>query len=220
MAEASSLADSPFSPLDPSLRQIRLLHVEPNPSDLSAVLETVSLDDNPKYTAISYTWGTEMSSGAGIALNGRARRPITRTLEAVLEHLRSAGGGGDDGPAALWIDALCINQADAAEKSHQITLMRDVYSRADSTCVWLGPAADNSDLAMATIGELYADRTYVLPEGALSEAQIEAINALQGREWWSRIWVLQGWSPCFLFSFPSPLPLTLLWLWCPHSVTA
>ncbi|KAL1865485.1 hypothetical protein Daus18300_007130 [Diaporthe australafricana] len=185
MAEASSPADSPFSPLDPSRRQIRLLHVEPNPSDLSAVLETVSLDNDPKYTALSYTWGTEMSSGAGIALNGGARRPITRNLEVVLEHLCRGG------PVTLWIDALCINQADAAEKSHQITLMKDVYSMAGSTCVWIGPAADNSDLAMATIGELYADRTYVLPEGALSEAQIEAINALQGREWWSRIWVLQ-----------------------------
>ncbi|KAI3393822.1 hypothetical protein diail_3598 [Diaporthe ilicicola] len=190
MAEASSPADSPFSPLDPSLRQIRLLRVKPDPADLSAVLEAVSLDDDPRYTALSYAWGTEMSSGAGIALNGAGRRPITRNLQTALEHLCRAGGG-DNGPVTLWIDALCINQADAAEKSHQITLMKDVYSRAKSTCVWLGPAADNSDLAMKTIGQLYADRIYVLPEGALSEAQIEAINALQGREWWSRIWVLQ-----------------------------
>lgn len=196
MAEASSPASSPFSPLDPSRRQIRLLHVEPNPSDLRAVLETVSLDDDPRYTALSYTWGTNMSSGAGIALNGHARQPVTRNLQVVLEHL-CAG----DQPVTLWIDALCINQADVAEKSHQITLMKDVYSKAEATCVWLGPAADNSDLAMATIGDLYAEKTYVLPEDAPSEAQLEAINALQGREWWSRIWVLQGWSS----SFPFPL---------------
>ncbi|KAG6362939.1 hypothetical protein INS49_008034 [Diaporthe citri] len=191
MAEASNAAESPFSPLDPSLRQIRLLRIEPNPSDLSAVLETVSLDDGPKYTALSYTWGTEMSSGAGIALNGQGqtwRLPITRNLEVVLEHLCASGDGK---PITLWIDALCINQTDVEEKSHQITLMRDVYSGAEATCLWLGPAADNSDLAMATIGELFAARTYVLPDGALSEAHIEAINALQRREWWSRIWVLQ-----------------------------
>lgn len=201
MAEASSNpADSPFSPLDPSLRQIRLLRIEPNPSDLSAVLETVSLDDGPNYTALSYTWGTEMSSGAGIALmNGgqgqtqTRRMPITRNLEVVLEHLCA----GEAKPLTLWIDALCINQADVEEKSHQITLMKDVYGAAEETCLWLGPAADDSDLAMAAIGELYAARTYVLPDDALSEAQIEAINALQRREWWSRIWVLQGWSPNF-----------------------
>lgn len=201
MAGATCPADSPFCPLDPSRRQIRLLRVEPDPSDLSAVLETVSLDDSPKYTALSYTWGTEVCGGAGIALGrpeGRSwRQPITKNLRAVLEHL-CAGGA----PVTLWVDALCINQADVEEKSHQITLMRDVYSQAEATCVWLGPAADDSDLAMATIGELYESRTYVLPDGALSEAHLEAINALMGREWWSRIWVLQGWSPSFVPVFP------------------
>ncbi|KAK7714059.1 hypothetical protein SLS64_004156 [Diaporthe eres] len=190
MAGASNPADSPFSPLDPSLRQIRLLRVEPNPSDLSAVLETVSLDDGPRYTALSYTWGTEMSSGAGIVLNRQGqtwRLPITRNLQVVLEHLCADG----EEPVTLWIDALCINQADVEEKSHQITLMKDVYSGAEATCLWLGPAAEESDLAMAAIGGLYAARTYVLPDGALSEAHIEAINALQRREWWTRIWVLQ-----------------------------
>lgn len=200
MAEPSSAAgSSPFSPLDPARRQIRLLRLEPTPSDLSAVLETVSLDNDPEYTALSYTWGTEVSSGAGIALNGKAPRlPITKNLEVVLEHLCA----GQDGPVTLWVDALCINQADVEEKSHQITLMKDVYSRAGETCVWLGPAADDSDLAMAAIGELYSAGTYVLPDDALSEAQVEAINALLGREWWSRIWVLQGWfAPAFLLVF-------------------
>lgn len=206
MAESPSpAAESPFNPLDPTRRQIRLLHVQPDPSDLSAVLETVSLDDDPKYTALSYTWGTELSSGPGIALSKArqgqeaSRRPITRNLQAVLEHLCA----GQNGPVTLWVDALCINQADVEEKSHQITLMKDVYSGAEKTCVWLGPAADDSGLAMATIGELYAARTYVLTDDALSEAQIEAINALQRREWWSRIWVLQGWSPSFLPVFYS-----------------
>lgn len=210
MTEISSPAGSPFNPLDPSRRQIRLLRVEPNPSDLSAVLETVSLDDGPKYTAISYTWGTEMSSGAGMALKGQGRgqgpawrQPITKNLQVLLEHLCA----GDE-PVTLWIDALCINQADVEEKSHQITLMKDVYGMAEATWLWLGPASDDSDLAMATIGELYAARTYVLPDGALSEAHLEAINALQGREWWSRIWVLQGLLPSFnspssLFAMPS-----------------
>lgn len=196
MAEASTSADSPFSPLDPSLRQIRLLHVEPNPSDLSARLESVSLDDDPKYTALSYTWGTDSSNGAGITLKGPrqvGRLPITNNLQAVLQHL-CAGGE----PLTLWIDALCINQKDTAEKSSQITLMKDVYSKAESTCIWLGPTADDSDLAMTSIGELYAARTYVIPDDALSEAQIEAINALMVREWWSRIWVVQGRSPCLL----------------------
>jgi hypothetical protein len=196
MAEKSRPADSPFSPLDPSLRQIRLLRVKPDPSELSAALETVSLDDGPKYTALSYTWGKEVSKGEGITLSGPeqvGRLPITKNLQIVLEHLCADGG---DEPITLWVDALCINQADMAEKSNQITLMKDVYSKAEETCIWLGPATDDSDLAMAAIGELYATRTYVLHgDETLSEARIQAINALMEREWWSRIWVVQGRSP-------------------------
>lgn len=214
MAETARPADSPFSPLDPSLRQIRLLRVNPDPSDLSAVLEIVSLDDDPKYTALSYTWGTDYPDGAGITLRGpehTSRVPMTRNLQAVLQHLCAAAASGAHYAAGegdkqqqqqqpiitLWVDALCINQADTAEKSHQITLMRDVYSRAEETCIWLGAAAGDSDLAMTTIGELYTARTYVLPaDDSLSEAQIRAINALMAREWWSRIWVVQGRSLC------------------------
>ncbi|POS79532.1 ankyrin and HET domain-containing protein [Diaporthe helianthi] len=209
MADASTSAGSPFSRLDPLLRQIRLLRVDPDPSDLSAVLETVSLDDGPTYTALSYTWGTEYPIGAGITLRGpehTSRVPVTKNLQAVLQHLCTAASGGGGGGMSdehqqqqptltLWVDALCINQADTAEKSHQITLMKDVYSRAEETCVWLGPAAGDSDLAMETIGRLYAAGTYVLPDDddddALSEAHVRAINALMRREWWSRIWVVQ-----------------------------
>jgi hypothetical protein len=38
----------------------------------------------------------------------------------------------------LWIDAVCINQDDKAERSSQILLMSDIYSIAGSTYVWLG----------------------------------------------------------------------------------
>ncbi|KAL8378035.1 hypothetical protein RB595_008636 [Gaeumannomyces hyphopodioides] len=184
---------APFSRLDPSRRQIRLLHLEPDPSDLRATLDVVSLDDGPRYTALSYVWGTDMcGADDGIALAGQpVRMPITRNLAAALRHLCDGAAAAGGGRVALWVDALCIDQQDTAEKSHQITLMRDVYAGAAATCVWLGPAADGSDLAMAAIGDLYERRVYALPDGALSEAQVLAINALQSRGWWSRIWVLQ-----------------------------
>lgn len=38
----------------------------------------------------------------------------------------------------LGADALSINQADEAEKSHQIRLMKHIYSRAEETYAWLG----------------------------------------------------------------------------------
>ncbi|KAK0715346.1 heterokaryon incompatibility protein-domain-containing protein [Lasiosphaeris hirsuta] len=45
----------------------------------------------------------------------------------------------------FWIDAVCINQADAAEKATQIPLMGHIYSSASRVLGWLG--ADATDLA-------------------------------------------------------------------------
>lgn len=191
-------ATSPYQALDPSRMQIRLLHLNPDPANLSAVLEIVSLNDKPRYTALSYTWGLEKSN-AGIALNGNARQPITRNLQVALEHLCADANE----PITLWIDALCINQEDVPERSHQITLMTEIYSMAEVTCIWLGPAADESDLAMTAINDLYAKKTYLFSDDALSDVQLRAINALLKRQWWSRIWVVQGMSPFLLSYFPS-----------------
>ncbi|KAF2030776.1 heterokaryon incompatibility, partial [Setomelanomma holmii] len=38
----------------------------------------------------------------------------------------------------VWIDALCICQADAREKSDQVPLMSRIYSAAERVIVWLG----------------------------------------------------------------------------------
>jgi hypothetical protein len=44
----------------------------------------------------------------------------------------------------LWIEAVCINQNDKAERASQISLMSDIYSSAALTYVWLG----NDDAVM------------------------------------------------------------------------
>ncbi|KUJ10875.1 uncharacterized protein LY89DRAFT_739856 [Mollisia scopiformis] len=47
----------------------------------------------------------------------------------------------------VWVDALCINQDDLAERSQQVMLMRDIYSVAHRVVVWLGE--DNGQAAEA-----------------------------------------------------------------------
>ncbi|KAL5360753.1 heterokaryon incompatibility protein-domain-containing protein [Aspergillus floccosus] len=51
----------------------------------------------------------------------------------------------------LWIDAVCINQADIPEKENQIQLMRMIYGYAGNVVVWLGEEADKSDDALKFI---------------------------------------------------------------------
>lgn len=38
----------------------------------------------------------------------------------------------------MWVDAVCINQDDAAEKSSQVLRMREIYANADKLFIWLG----------------------------------------------------------------------------------
>lgn len=44
----------------------------------------------------------------------------------------------------LWIDALSINQQDNLERSHQVNMMKVIFSRAETVLVWLGPEEDDS----------------------------------------------------------------------------
>ncbi|KAI4867594.1 heterokaryon incompatibility protein-domain-containing protein [Hypoxylon rubiginosum] len=81
--------DPVYGRLDPSRRQIRLLRptwrTRYTSSTLGYTLETVSLDDNIDFVALSYVWGDE-SITKDIYLNGR-RRAITTNLASALLHL-------------------------------------------------------------------------------------------------------------------------------------
>jgi hypothetical protein len=45
----------------------------------------------------------------------------------------------------VWIDQICIDQKSLAERSAQVKLMGEIYTRAANVLVWLG--ADPSGLA-------------------------------------------------------------------------
>ncbi|KAI1453199.1 heterokaryon incompatibility protein-domain-containing protein [Annulohypoxylon moriforme] len=43
----------------------------------------------------------------------------------------------------IWIDALCINQADTAEKENQVKRMHEIFADAVNVKIWLGEANDS-----------------------------------------------------------------------------
>ncbi|KAI1617118.1 heterokaryon incompatibility protein-domain-containing protein [Exophiala viscosa] len=64
----------------------------------------------------------------------------------------------------LWVDALCINQNDSAEKSEQIPLMKEIYKHALRVIVWLGPSSEATETAFEiaeVLAVLWACRTAV-----------------------------------------------------------
>jgi Heterokaryon incompatibility protein (HET) len=108
----------------------------------------VLLTDRPRYEALSYTWGDPGWDIETILLND-VRLPLAPNLFAALLHLRSEAV-----ERFLWIDAICINQLDIAEKSTQIPRMKDIYQVALRAVMWLGPAGQNSDMAMELVEDM------------------------------------------------------------------
>jgi hypothetical protein len=87
--------------------QIRLVLLLPglDHEKLSCGLITVFLDDAPQYEALSYTWG-DPNVKVPILLHGQDFL-VGTNLKAALCHLRLVTR-----VRKLWIDAVCINQAD------------------------------------------------------------------------------------------------------------
>jgi len=108
----------------------------------------------------------------------------------------------------LWIDMICINQADIQERNTQIRIMGRIFESAGTVFGWLGPEANLSRRAGAAIEHIMnklltmndiKDFDKVLPpnlkalfvlEGVL-EADVYAIFALFQRLWFRRAWVIQ-----------------------------
>lgn len=92
-----------------------------------------------------------------ISLNG-TRFHVTENLMLALRHIRQnttkdakakrKQGRGGDGTVTLWIDAVCINQADADERNVQVQKMSHIYRDASEVISWLGVENDLSAEAM------------------------------------------------------------------------
>ncbi|CAI9637141.1 unnamed protein product [Alternaria burnsii] len=126
-----------YSPLDALRKEIRLLHVHSGAwnDDLECHLETVSLDDNPRFYAISYVWG-DPNITLPITIDGEPLA-ITRNLRNGLQRLRKT-----DETLIIYADAACINQSDVNERSEQVRLMGEIYSSAEEVFIWLGYARE------------------------------------------------------------------------------
>jgi hypothetical protein len=122
-----------YSQLSTTRKEIRLLHLEPGvwTDTIHCRLLDVSLLDQPYYHALSYVWG-DPKHREPITVDGRSWT-ITRNLFEALQRIRD-----EHSVVTLWVDALCINQADLDERSKQVQLMRDIYDSAEEVVIWLG----------------------------------------------------------------------------------
>lgn len=112
----------------------RLLIVEPSPNPQYRIFCSIlhrPINEGRDFEALSYTWGTgeaivQILIDGGVAF-------IQSHLYCALISLRLSTNA-----QVLRVDALCINLADTAERSCQVSQMREVYSHAREIIVWLG----------------------------------------------------------------------------------
>ena len=87
----------------------------------------------------------------------------------------------------FWIDALCINKASIEEKSHQVAMMRKIYSSASFVLVWLGPEADDSATAMRVLDDMQIQGyTLLTLREERQRSQLNAVKKLFQRPWLCR----------------------------------
>ncbi len=125
-------------------RIIRILDIQPGKGDDLVTCDFHYIDLHKlheKYEALSYVWGENSSSFSfnlssetkpTVTCNGHAIE-VTPNLSDALRDIRSATE-----TKSLWVDALCINQDDNSERSHQVTLMSSIYSAASKVVIWIG----------------------------------------------------------------------------------
>lgn len=178
--------------------RIRLLYLSPSSDKvehegssqakpLHGHLRCAGLSERPMFTAVSYTWASESGDRrmSETIFLGDTWEPlaITSNCAGALRQLRHSTE-----TQVLWIDAVCINQLDEAEKTHQVGLMRDIYSSADLVKIYLGwDGKYIKDVPKRVRHSLFCEGD----TARLTRADCDDVEALFARRYWSRIWVVQ-----------------------------
>jgi hypothetical protein len=174
-----------YSPLSLGSDSIRLLRIKPDKdksADIQCELFQYSLQDSSKthlYEALSYVWG-DSKKQLRIFIHAFSF-DVTENLYAALLELRN-----HTMERTIWVDAICIDQANHKEKEQQIQFMAKIYGQANRVIVWLGEAAEHSDQALKKICDAGGETTTHSFE---NESIQKAVIALLERPWFRRIWV-------------------------------
>ncbi|KAH0429967.1 hypothetical protein CcaCcLH18_08112 [Colletotrichum camelliae] len=205
-----------YEPIDASSNTIRLLRLFQgrryyNDELIRGELFEAEIphERDDTYEALSYTWGDPTRTKT-ITINGQTVAVTTNLYDALL-HLREP-----EKDRILWVDALCINQEDAFERTHQVAKMSVIYQKAWAVVIWLGKTtrdiellleatqaldkkmrqhprpSSNAEHLKAWIDEgrrFISEKRIVNPE--FYEIRQRALKELLSRSWFRRVWVVQ-----------------------------
>ncbi|KAF2726516.1 hypothetical protein EJ04DRAFT_582609 [Polyplosphaeria fusca] len=143
-----------YQPLANPGSSIRLIEVDPELStDGKLQIQLFESVLSEEYTCLSYVWGQKNKGGRPftILVNDKTF-PVRCNLNIFLHLARRKYP-----KRRIWIDAICIDQKNKAEKSDQVSRMGEIYSRAVKVYAWLGEASRETDLVFAVLQQ-FRDR--------------------------------------------------------------
>jgi hypothetical protein len=187
---------APFTylPLDYVMDEFRVFELwgSGNPSDpLTGMLAyTARLEDIP-FVCLSYTWGEEEPTEE-MSLVGQPFR-IRKNLAAFFRTVRR-----ENATFVIWIDAICIDQQNIAERNRQLPRMIDIYAAADMVVSWVGESDEASEIAIDLIPDLQMpllqlkdDDTWDVKDSEDFPRRLAALYRFFLRPYFRRIWVCQ-----------------------------
>jgi len=201
-----------YKPLPHASEYLRILSLHAGNAwePIRCSLRPVSFYEKPHYDALSYTWGdpnaTKLIEVDGVAVQ------VTSNLEQALRHMRDP-----ENALPLWVDAVCIDQLNTTERSHQVALMGKIYTGCAQVRIWLGCDASQCRLGngandhskgadpfeivrlLASGRHVYEwqcfapqapDTAIYKPDGDFN-LMCEGFLAVYRSPWWTRLWTVQ-----------------------------
>lgn len=152
------------------------------------------------FIALSYVWGSPTET-RDILVNGHPVK-VTTNLHSALSRLKGSFEIVDR-RLRVWVDAVCVNQADMDERSREVKKMDLIYSEALAVRCWLGtpsPKVSNnlplvksllSINPLDAISDIKSDDGRILGDrrdaGQLGGVAI----AVMSEPYWERLWIMQ-----------------------------
>ncbi|PSN60755.1 hypothetical protein BS50DRAFT_578933 [Corynespora cassiicola Philippines] len=151
-------------------------------------IKSFNLEEKPDYDALSYVWGDWMQhslakiSGIGVM--------ITQNLSEILKTIRAQEIGQI---SWLWIDALCIDQSNIRERSHQVMKLTQIFNGAKEVIVCLGGESQDYEDAVKLLRHIGSTN---LPPGGQYDHELLApersgVEELFEHPFWKRRWTVQ-----------------------------
>lgn len=202
---SSAVVPSPYLPLG-SDDTIRLLHVYRKGKAIVGLLERFCLSSAncPDFTTFSYVWGGPKYDERRRIVVGGVDVPVLDSVYPILELVCDDAQFAAD--VWLWIDSICINQSDVAERSAQVRQMGQIYRQSKRTVVWLGRATRDTDAAMDFLRAIIRETRDMekvkvdldlpgevgrLPKPLQDRARWAQVERWLRNPWWKRVWTLQ-----------------------------